>query len=191
MLSRADIIRGLNHIDQAARRAGLIVDLAIYGGAALALTFDLRQATRDVDAVVSGDPAFLRRVVADIAREEGWPSDWLNVGVKGFRSAAEQMLPVDMFQGSGSGGLRVYVPTPEYLFGLKAMAMRTGGVGAGNDVPDIEALVEILEIDDVNDALALVEGFYPAQQIPAKVRFGIQEIIERVLVRREGTPRLR
>ncbi len=132
MLSKDDILSGLERIDEEARRAGVLVDLAIYGGAALAITFDLRQATRDVDAVVSGDPVFLRRVVAEIAADRGWPSDWLNDGVKGFLSANEKMQTVGQFQGGGHGGLRVYVPTPEYMFALKAMAMRTGGIGAGN-----------------------------------------------------------
>lgn len=61
--------------------------------------------------------------------------------------------------------------------------MRTG-IGAGNDVPDIEALAEILQINDVHEALALIEGFYPAGQIPAKVRFGVEEIIQPVSARR-------
>jgi hypothetical protein len=184
MLSKIDILRGLDRIDQEARRAGVVVDLAIYGGAALAITFDLRQATRDVDAVVSGDPAFLRGVVAEVAADYGWPPDWLNDGVKGFLSAHEKLQAVGQFQGSGQGGLRLYVPTPEYLFAMKAMAMRTGGLGAGNDVPDIEALAEILQLKQVGEALALIEDFYPAGQIPAKVRFGVEEIIQRVIARR-------
>jgi hypothetical protein len=83
---------------------------AVYGGAALALVFDLRQVTRDVDAVVRGSQEFLRRVVGEIAEEDGWPTDWLNDGVKGFLSHHEEWRAITEFQASDEGGLRLYVP---------------------------------------------------------------------------------
>jgi len=73
LLSRQNILHGLNRLDAVARAEGILVDLAVYGGAALALAFDLRMATKDVDAVVRGKPEFLRRAVKQIADEEGWP----------------------------------------------------------------------------------------------------------------------
>ncbi len=124
LLTKNDILRALRKIDLKARAAQVIVDLAIYGGTAMALVFDTRQATRDVDAIVRGAVDFLRSVVAEIAEEEGWPSDWLNDGVKGFVSANEKMQLMQDFQASPGGGLRVYTPTPEYLFAMKCMAMR-------------------------------------------------------------------
>ena len=53
LLSKTDITDGLTRLDKKARDANITVDLAIYGGAALALAFDMRTATRDVDAVAS------------------------------------------------------------------------------------------------------------------------------------------
>ena len=116
MLKKDDILRGLRKIDSKAKEAGVIVDLSVYGGAALALAFDIRRATRDVDAVVHGAPDFLRRVAAEIAVEEMWPSDWLNDGVKGFTSGKEKMRLMESFEASPTGGLRVHTPAPEYLF---------------------------------------------------------------------------
>ena len=117
ILTKDDILRGLTKLDEMAKVAGVVVDLSIYGGAALAIAFDIRHATRDVDAVVRGNPDFVRRAAAQIAEEEGWPEDWLNDGVKGFISANEQMQLMAGFEGSSSGGLRIHTPTPEYLFG--------------------------------------------------------------------------
>ena len=185
MLDRAAIVRGLQKIDRRARAAGALVDLAVYGGAALALAFNLRETTRDVDAVVRGAPGFLRSAVAEIAREEGWPPDWLNDGVKGFLSAREKMALMESFQGGPAGGLRLYVPAPEYLFAMKCMAMRAADFEGGHDIADIDALSDLAGIQDVGQALALVEAFYPAARIPAKVRFGVEEIMERVAARRE------
>lgn len=78
----------------------------------------------------------------------------------------------------------MYPPAPEYLFAMKCMAMRPEGIAGSHDISDIEALAEVAEIADANAALALVEAFYPPARIPAKVRFGIEEIMERVIARR-------
>ena len=180
MLNKEDILRGLHKIDTKASKAGVTIDLSIYGGAALALAFDIRQSTRDVDAVVHGSPDFLRRAAIDIAEEEGWPDDWLNDGVKGFTSNKEQMGLMENFAGSPQGGLRIHLPTPEYLFAMKCMAMRAEGVDGSHDISDIEWLAAKAGIKDASTALALVESFYPSSRIPPKVRFGIEEIMERL-----------
>jgi hypothetical protein len=183
MLTKDDILRGLGKIDRRAREQAIVVDLSVYGGAALALAFNIRHATRDVDAVVQGSPDFLRAVAAEVAEEEGWPEDWLNDGVKGFTSANERMQLMESFQASPEGGLRVYTPAPEYLFAMKCMAMRPEGIEGSHDVSDIEALADAAGIKDAETALALVEAFYPASRIPPKVRFGVEEIMERLALR--------
>lgn len=186
LLTKDDILKGLRNLDAKARAGRVIVDMAVYGGAALALVFDLRQATRDVDAVVRGSPDFLRRAVAEVAEEEGWPADWLNDGVKGFLSHSEKMQALAEFQAPVDGGLRLYVPVPEYLFAMKCMAMRPEGIEGARDVADIEALADKAGIADAAAALSLVESFYPSAHIPPKVRFGVEEIMERVNARRKN-----
>ena len=184
LLKKEDILRGLRSIDAQAKAAGVLVDLSIYGGAALALAFDLRHATRDVDAVVRGAPDFLRVAAARVAQDEGWPTDWLNDGVKGFTSSNEKMRLMEDFAASTEGGLRIHTPTPEYMFAMKCMAMRPEGIDGSHDISDIEALADAANIQDTEAALALVQAFYPAARIPPKVKFGVEEIMERVLARR-------
>ncbi len=188
MLKKEDILRGLRSIDTKARAAAVLVDLSIYGGAALAIAFNIRHATRDVDAVVHGAPDFLRLAAAEVAVQEGWPQDWLNDGVKGFTSSQEQMQLMESFAASPEGGLRIHTPTPEYLFAMKCMAMRPEGLEGSHDISDIEALADIAGIEDAQAALALVEAFYPSARIPPKVRFGVEEIMEKVALRRGSPP---
>lgn len=192
LLKREDILRGLEKIDAMAKEAGVIVDLSIYGGAALALVFDLRVTTRDVDAVVRGSPDFLRKCASRIAREEAWPANWLNDGVKGFISHSEEMQLMESFSAPEGGGLRIFTPSPQYLFAMKCMAMRPEGIDGSHDIPDIEALAEIAGIPDARSALEIVEAFYPAGKIPPKVRFGVEEIMERIALKKSaaipGTP---
>lgn len=188
LLKKEDILRGLRKIDVKAKAANIVIDLSIYGGAALALVFDLRHATRDVDAVVRGKPDFLRQAAIEVATEEGWPQDWLNDGVKGFTSAHEKMRLMEDFEASTVGGLRIHTPTPEYLFAMKCMAMRPEGLEGSHDISDIEALADAAHIVDAPAALALVQEFYPAARIPPKVKFGVEEIMERVIERRNAKP---
>jgi hypothetical protein len=180
LLAKDDILRGLRKIDQKARNADLLVDLAVYGGAALAIAFDVRIATRDVDAVVRGSPDFLRSAAAEVAVEEGWPEDWLNDGVKGYLSNNEEMELMGEFPGSLQGGLRIYVPTPSYIFAMKCMAMRPEGIDGSHDISDIEFLADKLGVKTPDEAFSIIEGFYPASRIPPKVRFGVEEIMERL-----------
>ena len=168
-LTKDDILRGLRAIDAHATQAGVLIDLSIYGGAALAIAFDMRVATRDVGAVVRGRPDFLRKVAAEVAEAQGWPSDWLNDGVKGFTSHNEEMSLMRDFEAAGGCGLRVHVPAPEYLFAMKCMAMRPEGIEGSHDVSDIEALALRVGIRDAAEALELVAAFYPADRIPPKV----------------------
>ena len=55
----------------------------------LMLTYDWRLATKDVDAVFEADRQTIRRLARDIAAENDWDPNWLNDGVKGFLSAAD------------------------------------------------------------------------------------------------------
>ena len=185
-LSREDILRGLRRLDEMARKANLVVEIAIYGGAALCLAFDTRAATRDVDVVIRSATQFVRKAAREIARDEGWPEAWLNDGVKGFIAASEDLRLMREFSATGAEGLRIFVPSPEYLFAMKCMSMRAEGLDGSHDISDIEALADIAGIADAGEALAIVESFYPSSRIPAKVRFGVEEIMERVASQRRA-----
>ena len=186
-LSKQDILRGLRRLDALAKEAGQVIDVSIYGGAALCLAFDARASTRDVDAVFRGATRFVRSAAARIAREEGWPQDWLNDGVKGFVSASEDMRLMREFSAPGGTGLRIFTPAPEYFFAMKCMSMRAEGIDGSHDISDIELLADVAGITDAEAALRIVEQFYPAARIPAKVEFGVLEIMERVAARRAKT----
>src|SRR2546430_2677736 len=86
---RQSLERVLHELGRRAYDAGKTIEMAIYGGSALILTYDWRVATRDVDAVFEGDREIVRRLAAEIADEIGWDRDWLNDSVKGFLSTSD------------------------------------------------------------------------------------------------------
>ena len=148
--NRDTLVAAFAEIDRRALRDGKIVEIAVYGGAAIVLTLEGRPATRSVDAAIGNDAAWLRAEVQAIAEERGWPEGWLNDGVKGFLSDGDRdsgaRILFATYPDELTPGLRVFVATPGYLFAMKCLAMRAGGIEASVDRQDIERLAEVLHI---------------------------------------------
>jgi hypothetical protein len=108
-----------------ARAADKIVEIAVYGGSALVLTLPGRVATKDVDAVIHHDQVWLRDTVAALAEEKGWLS---------HRDAdPEAKYLFKTYPSEDEPGLRVFLASPHYLFAMKCLAMRIGGVDESRD----------------------------------------------------------
>jgi hypothetical protein len=167
-----------------ARAADKIVEIAVYGGSALVLTLPGRVATKDVDAVIHHDQVWLRDTVAALAEEKGWPPDWLNDGVKGWLSHRdadpEAKYLFKTYPSEDEPGLRVFLASPHYLFAMKCLAMRIGGVDESRDRSDIEALARQLGIDTTEQALDIVSQYYPLSRISPKTQYGVEEIFSRL-----------
>lgn len=178
---RDALLLALEELGRRAFAEGKTIEIAIYGGSALMLTYYWRLATKDVDAVFEADRQTVRRLAAEMAQAHGWDRDWLNDGVKGFLSAkdADAKTLLGTYPSEEEPGLRVMLANPAYLFAMKCRAMRIGGVDAAADVEDIRKLARELGIDTAQAALELLASFYPDRLIEAKTRFGIEEIFDR------------
>ena len=179
-LTRQNLERAFGELGLRARAADKIVEIAVYGGSALVLTLPGRVATKDVDAVIQHDQAWLRDAVAALAEEKGWPPDWFNDGVKGWLSQRdadpEAKRLFKTYPSEDEPGLRVLVASPHYLFAMKCLAMRIGGPDGSQDRSDIEALARQIGIATTEQALDIVSQYYPLSKISPKTHFGIQEI---------------
>ncbi len=177
-LTSKDIEAGLRYIGRKARANGEIIELAIYGGSAVVLAFRFRRATEDVDVVVSGSPKSLRRYAREVAAERGWDETWMNDAVKGFVSAhaAGGLRPFRSYPDEAEPGLRVMVPTAEYLLAMKCMAMRIDAADRTHDLEDIQRLMAETGRYDAASVLQIVERFYPASLITPRIAFGIEQI---------------
>jgi hypothetical protein len=179
-LTRQNLESAFCELGLKARAADKIVEIAVYDGSALVLTLPGRAATKDVDAVMHHDQVWLREAVAALAEEKGWPPDWLNDGVKGWLShrdadpEAKQLFKT--YPSEDEPGLRVFLASPHYLFAMKCLAMRIGGVDGSQDRSDIETLARHIGIVTAEQALDIVSQYYPLLRISPKTHFGIQEI---------------
>jgi len=115
---RQTLESALEELGRRAHGEGKTIEIAVYGGSALMLTYDWRLATKDVDAVFEADRQTVRRLAQGIAEENGWDPDWLNDGVKGFLSAADDSPGSKRlfrtFPSEQEPGLRVMIANPAY-----------------------------------------------------------------------------
>ena len=144
-----DLVGAFQELGKLAAEAGKVIDLAVYGGSALMLVSNFRDSSWDIDAVASPDQDFIREASGILADRHGWPADWLSDGVRTYLSPmAEDNRSHEWFAtypDEASPGLRVYVPTPEYLLAMKLMALRVEPSG-GKDLDDILNLMEVVGI---------------------------------------------
>ena len=181
MLTVVELQEAFMELGAEARREGKVIDVAVYGGSALMLASNFRVATLDVDAVVEGDPSTIERLAKGIAQKRGWPLDWLNDGVRTYLSPnvnglKEHHTLFRAYPSEQEPGLRVFVPTSEYLLAMKLMAMRIDPVGGRSDVNDIINLVEVVGLDSADEAIEFAAAFYPEARISGRLRLGIREL---------------
>ncbi len=170
MLSAARITELLHRLNDRLAAEDVVGELYMVGGAVMALAFDARPSTNDVDALFI-PKEIVRRLAREVARDAGVADTWLNDAVKGFlgdRGEFTTWLELSH--------LRVFIPIPEYLLAMKCIAFRLGP--EFHDEDDIRYLLRHLNVERSADALAIVERYFPADRIPPKTRFALEELLD-------------
>ena len=175
------LLEALNKLGELAFSKKRTIEIAIYGGSALMLTFDWRVSTKDVDAVYEKDKSIINDLSKIVSEEFSLPEDWLNDGVKGFLSRADMKDEAKVFLGDFPSedrpGIKVFLASPPYLFAMKCMALRFDNE-ENSDINDIIMLAKELNIETADMAFEVVEKYYPTDRLPARNQFGIQELFD-------------
>ena len=167
MFSGEDIIALLRELGDDLDSRGVRGEMFIVGGAAMALAYNTRRATRDIDAVFEPKNSIYQAAKRLAARHD-LSDDWLNDAVKGMLPGGDP----DARECFASRGIAVSVPSPRYLLALKVAAARVD-----RDADDIRALAEIcgfMTASEVLDATVQVMGAR-ARVLP-KVQFLIEDM---------------
>jgi Nucleotidyltransferase of unknown function (DUF6036) len=181
MLSSEELNDALTELGRRAYDRGKVVEIAIYGGSALMLASNFRVTTRDVDAIADTDQKLINSLAQEIGTERGWPQDWLNDGVRTYLSPnveglAQHHLLFRTYPSEDTPGLRVFVPTPEYLLAMKLMAMRIDPAAGTSDLSDILNLMEVINITDRNELTQFAATFYPEARISGRLKLGLDVV---------------
>jgi hypothetical protein len=166
VLSGDDLRSLLTELGEDLAKRGLRGDLFVVGGAAMALAYDTRRATRNVDAVFEPKAA-VYAAARRVAARHGLPDNWLNDAVEGFLLGDDPEATVAFTH----PGVRVRVASPFSLFVLKIMAARVE-----RDADDIAALWQLCGFTAADQALDLVQRTYPELRLQPKVQYLLEEI---------------
>ena len=126
LLGRADLEQAFTALGERLARRGVVADVFIVGGAAMALAYDASRVTRDVDARFLPHGIVLeeaRRVANDL----GLPPWWLNEQASVYISGKDDLGKRRVFD---HPGLRVMAASPQHIFAMKALAARTRPLGS-------------------------------------------------------------
>lgn len=166
-MDRDEIVDALTALAAELTRRGVSAEMYVVGGAAIALAFDERRSTRDIDAVFEPKDV-VYEAAAVVAERDGLPAGWLNDAVKGFLAgsdpAAAPVLDLP--------GLRCLAASPETLLALKVLAHRVG-----EDEADLRLLASELGLEKAEEVLAIAERTYGGRLDPA-ARFFVEQVFE-------------
>jgi hypothetical protein len=176
--SRDVLIKALQALGAEARAHGKVIDIAIYGGSALVLVSNFRVSTKDVDAVAATDEAFVAAAAARVAGTLSLTPGWLNDGVKTWLSPThdDSKQYYGSFPDEARPGLRVFVPSPEYMLAMKLMAMRIDEASGRKDLQDILNLMRIVGMRSKDEVVDLAAQFYPEARISGKLALSIDSL---------------
>jgi hypothetical protein len=166
-MRRDEIVELLTELGRRLAVRGIDGEMYVVGGAAIALAFDNRRSTQDIDAVFEPKTA-IYEVAGELADERGLPDGWLNDAVKGFLAGADPDAPLVL----EVAGLSVSTASPRILLAMKVLSHRVG-----EDEDDVRLLAGALSLNAAREVLAVAESVY-GDRLDAAARFFVEQLYE-------------
>ena len=168
LLGRAELERAFAALGDRLVRRGLVADLFIVGGAAMALAYDASRVTRDVDAVFVPHGVVLAEA-RSVAAALGLPPWWLNDQASTYVSTRPDAGRREVFD---HPGIRVMAASPEHVFAMKAFAARS------RDEDDLRTLAKIIGVTTLDFAMELCALFFPEEELPPRSRAMLEDLFD-------------
>jgi hypothetical protein len=184
-LTKPIMLQALARLGELAHSRGIELHICIYGGSAMILAYDSRQVSKDVNVIIHPSEEGLS-LARQVGEELGLHSEWLNDEVRFFASEAkdrEGRRPLDL--PIETKGLKLEVPTANYLLAMKARACREPVPGLAVDEADLRFLIRKLEVTSIREVEAQLDKYFPEDPLRPNARIIIQRIIEEVHHERE------
>jgi predicted nucleotidyltransferase len=166
LLGRAELERAFSALGDRLVRRGVVADLFIVGGAAMALAYDAKRVTRDVDATFVPHGVVLEEA-RNVADAMGLPPWWLYEQAGAYVWTQNDAGKREVFD---HPGIRVMAASPEHVFAMKAFAARS------RDEDDLRALASIIGISTLEAALDICVQFFPDEELPSRSRAMLEDL---------------
>lgn len=166
LLGRAELEQAFTALGDRLVRRGVVADIFIVGGAAMALAYDATRVTRDVDATFLPHGIVLEEA-SRVADDLDLPRWWLNEQASVYISGTDDVGKRRVFD---HPGLRVMAASPEHIFAMKAFAARS------RDIDDLRLLADIIGVESAGQALRICEDFYPEEPVSPRTAAVLQDL---------------
>lgn len=160
LLGKNEIRESLTRLGQLAAEQEIHINLLLLGGALMALRYDARETTRDIDVLIREPQPIqvVRKFAKTISMEKDWPDDWLNDAAKAFLIG--ESLETIVFE---APGITIWAPAVEQLLAMKLSAWRDDV-----DISDAQRLLKELPGDKETIWTMLSPHLYPGTELKAK-----------------------
>jgi len=166
-MTRDEIVLTLTELGRRLADRGTCGEMYVVGGAAIALAFDERRTTRDIDAVFE-PKATIYAIAREIGEERDLGDGWLNDAVKGFLGGHDAGASVAL----ELPGLRVSTASPRMLLAMKVLAHR-----AGEDDDDLRLLAGMLGLRSAAAVLEVAHQVY-GDRLDVAARFFVEQALD-------------
>ena len=168
LFGRAELEQAFTALGERLARRGVVADVFVVGGAAMALAYDATRVTRDVDARFVPHGIVLDEA-RQVAQDLGLPPWWLNEQATVYISGKDDPGKRRVFD---HPGLRVMAASPEHVFAMKALAART------RDIDDLRLLAGMAGVRSSADALRICAEFFPDEPVPQRSTAVLRELFD-------------
>jgi hypothetical protein len=151
LFGRAELERAFTALGERLARRGVVADIFVVGGAAMALAYDATRVTRDVDATFVPHGIVLEEA-RNVANDLGLPYWWLNEQASVYVSGKDDPGKRRVFD---HPGLRVMAASADHIFAMKALAARA------RDIDDLRLLAGLISLKSADEALRIITEFFP------------------------------
>ena len=169
------LLKALTRMGELAHEQGVKLEVCLYGGAVMMLSYNTRQITKDVDAVIQPSE-FGWRLARQVGEELGLPDAWMNDDVKVYAvpSGQTRLLPWE------ADGIALTAPTAGYMLAMKALACRQPLPGFQGDLDDLRFLIRKMGVKSVNAIQGQIDKYYPDDVIPEDNAIVLRQLLQEV-----------
>lgn len=166
-MNAEDIKRYLTELNDELRSMDVKGEICLYGGAVMALVYDARPDTEDVDAIF--EPISAIRIAARrVGERNGLEIGWLNTAVEMFLAQHDKKIFMDL------SNLKIFVPPADYLLAMKTLSARANTM----DRDDLQVLIRDIGLKSSDEVFQIVRNYYPHKEMKPASRSLIRELFD-------------
>lgn len=176
MITKDDIERFLQEINDEMEKRDVTGEIVICGGAVMTMVYEARPSTKDLDGLFAPIGP-INEIARNIATREGLEDDWLNDAAKGFIDTSRmELVTIREY-----GNLTVRMPDAEAMLAMKLTSARL----VGKDRDDALFFIEHLNVESEEQLFDIIERNIAPQRLTPMAHFFTIELFQQYLQKKE------